>query len=209
MRKALSVLGGSALAVCLSQFPEYAQQYTQRLGGAIDELQTIIADFDRGAAEFGLTRQEALARYDISADLFLHQRGQSMERTFSRYDELQTMLARVQGAGPIERAQLLPQFLDTDIGGRTLDNFKPAVPVTPEGFLWAGAGLMLGYIVISALVSFCTLPFRRRKRVVVYRERRPDRSVSLAERQEPAPMRQEPVLARPAAPLVEDVRKGI
>ena len=29
----------SALGVCFSQFPEYAQQYEQRLGGAVDELQ--------------------------------------------------------------------------------------------------------------------------------------------------------------------------
>jgi hypothetical protein len=38
MRRSLSLLGGLGLGLALSQFPEYAQQYTQRLGGAVDEL---------------------------------------------------------------------------------------------------------------------------------------------------------------------------
>src|SRR5258708_3513030 len=33
----------------LSQVPEFAQQYRQRLGGAIDELALIITHFDEGA----------------------------------------------------------------------------------------------------------------------------------------------------------------
>jgi hypothetical protein len=63
VRRALGMLGGLALGFALSQFPEYAQQYVQRLGGAVDELRIIVADFDRGAAEAGLTRDEALARF--------------------------------------------------------------------------------------------------------------------------------------------------
>ena len=38
MRRALSVLGGLALGFGFAQFPEYAQQYEQRLGGAVDEV---------------------------------------------------------------------------------------------------------------------------------------------------------------------------
>jgi len=163
MRRSLSVLGGAGLAFCLSQFPEYAQQYTQRLGGAVDELAVIVADFDHAAAEGGLSREQALVRYTASNDAFLVGRGESMERTLLRYDELRATLAEVQGAGPLQRLRLLPAFLDTDIGGRTLDNFKPAVPVTPEGFLWAGGGFLLGYVLVSALVAFLTLPFRRRR----------------------------------------------
>src|SRR5690606_31307549 len=63
MRRALSIVGGLALGFGFAQFPQYAQQYEQRLGGAVDELRIIVDDFDRGAASFGLTREQALLRY--------------------------------------------------------------------------------------------------------------------------------------------------
>ncbi|MDB5561053.1 MAG: Methyl-accepting chemotaxis protein [Hyphomicrobiales bacterium] len=169
MRRGLSILGGLALGVALSQFPEYAQQYTQRLGGAVDELRIITTEFDAAAKAGGLTREQALARYDTSTDSFLKGRGSSMQQTFARYDQLSGMLAQIRGANASDRLSLLPQFVDTEIGQRTLDSFKPAVPVTIEGFAYAGVGLVLGYAVVSILISFLLLPFRRRRRIV-YRQ---------------------------------------
>jgi hypothetical protein len=165
MRRSLSVLGGLGLGVVLSQFPEYAQQYTQRLGGAVDELRVITADFERAATDAGLTRDEAIARYTATGDTFIEGRGISMADTFRRYELLSATLVEVQGASGWERFQSLPRYFDTDIGGRTLDNFKPAVPVTMEGFVYAGAGFMLGYLIVSGLVRLAMLPFRRRPRV--------------------------------------------
>jgi hypothetical protein len=170
MRRSLSLLGGLGLGLALSQFPEYAQQYTQRLGGAVDELRIVTEEFDAAANAGGLTRQQALTRYEGSTDDFLSGRGASMERTFGRYDKLSGMLAEIEGADPWTRFKLLPEYFDTEIGGRTLDNFKPAVPITPEGFIYAAFGALIGYAVVSALVNFVTLPFRRRRRVV-YRDR--------------------------------------
>jgi len=167
LRRSLSLLGGLCLGVALSQFPEYAQQYTQRLGGAVDELKVVTEEFDTAALAGGLTRQQALDRYVASPDGFLKDRGVSMERTFLRYAGLRTVLAQVEGADALERLRLLPEYLDTEIGRRTLENFKPAVPVTAEGFLYAGFGFLLGYTLVSALVSLLTLPFRRRR--VIYR----------------------------------------
>ena len=169
MRRLIAGLGGIALAASLSQFPEYAQQYTQRLGGAVDELRVITEDFDRAAQAGGMDRQAALARYNASSDSFLAGRGDSMAQTFARYADLSETLARIQGAGPVERLQSLPAYLDTDIGRRTLEHYRPAVPITMEGVLYAGAGFILGYLILSGLVRFCALPFRRRPQGRVYR----------------------------------------
>lgn len=163
MRRMIAGVGGLGLALVLSQFPEYAQQYTQRLGGAVDELRVITEDFDRAAAEGGLDRATALGRYEASNDDFLAGRGTSMTATFQRYDQLSATLARIENAGAVERLQSLPAYLDTDIGRRTLESYKPAVPVTMEGILYAGAGFILGYLVLSGLWRFVTLPFRRRR----------------------------------------------
>ena len=171
MRRWIAAIGGVALAATLSQFPEYAQQYTQRLGGAVDELRVITTDFDRAAELGGLDRAQALQRFNASNDDFLAGRGTSMTATFQRYENLSTTLAQIENAGPVERLQSLPAYLDTDIGRRTLENYRPAVPVTVEGVLYAGAGFILGYLLLSALVRFCALPFRRRPdRIRVTRE---------------------------------------
>lgn len=162
MRRIVAGVGGLGLAVALSQFPEYAQQYTQRLGGAVDELRVITEEFDRAAVAGGLDRTTALERYNASNDDFLAGRGTSMTATFQRYEQLSATLVRIEGAGPVERFQSLPAYLDTDIGQRTLENYRPAIPVTMEGMLYAGGGLILGYLVMSALWRFLTMPFKKR-----------------------------------------------
>lgn len=161
MRRLIAGTGGLALAIVLSQFPEYAQQYTQRLGGAVDELRVITEEFDRAAEAGGLDRQSALERYNASNDDFLAGRGNSMTATFQRYIMLSAALTRIEGAGPVERLQSLPAYLDTDIGRRTLEAYRPAMPVTMEGILYAGSGFILGYLGLSGLVRFFALPFRR------------------------------------------------
>ena len=166
MRRAIAGMGGLVLAVALSQFPEYAQQYTQRLGGAVDELRIITQRFDSEAAAAGLDRQQALERYNSATDGFIIGRGTSEAANFVRYEQLSDTLARIQGAGPVERFQALPAYLDTDIGRRTLENYRPALPVTMEGILYAGAGFLLGYLILSAIWRFGTLPFRRRQRPI-------------------------------------------
>lgn len=171
LRRLVAGAGGIGLAVVLSQFPEYAQQYTQRLGGAVDELRVITSDFDRAAQEGGLDRAQALQRYNASNDDFLAGRGTSMTATFQRYETLSRTLAEIEGAGPIQRLQSLPAYLDSDIGRRTLDAYRPAMPVTVEGILYAGAGFIIGYLVLSGIVRFGALPLklRRRNRIRVTR----------------------------------------
>jgi hypothetical protein len=162
MRRTVSIVGGLALGVILSQFPEYAQQYTQRLGGAVDELRIITAEFDTAAAAAGLTREAALARYAAVDDDFLQGRGVSMAETFRRYEALTATLVEIQGASGWERFTLMPKYLDSDIGERTMQNFQPGVPVTMEGFAYAGAGFLAGYLAVSGVMRFLMLPFRRR-----------------------------------------------
>jgi len=160
MRRSLGLLGGIVLAVVLSQFPEYAQQYTQRLGGAVDELKTITTEFDAAATAAGLSHDQAIARYESSPDTFVAGRGASMATAFARYQSLSATLTEIRSAEAWDRFRNLPSYFDSDVGRRTLDDFKPAVPVTQEGFLYAAFGLVLGYIVTSALYSLVMLPFR-------------------------------------------------
>ena len=58
----------AAALVAFSQLPEFAQQYAQRLGGAISELKVIVADFDRDAANSQLSREDAI--FNVSRAAF-------------------------------------------------------------------------------------------------------------------------------------------
>ena len=176
MRRTLAVLGGLGLAAVFAQFPEYAQQYEQRLGGAVDELRIIVADFDADAQKFGLSREEALHHYAVSPDTFLVARGTSMASTLARYAKLSAQLSDLAGADPWTRATHLNDYLDTQISAQALAAFKPAVPVTLEGAMWGLAGFALGYGALAAFLSFLTLPFRWR------RGRAPHRRVPLLQR---------------------------
>ena len=53
MLKFLAIAGGLAGAAGLSQYPEFSQQYTQRLGGQVDALSEVVADFEASAMRCG------------------------------------------------------------------------------------------------------------------------------------------------------------
>lgn len=163
MRRMLGMIIGVGLGATLSQFPEFAQQYAQRLGGAIDELSAITANFDASAEREGLSRDQAFVRYETSQDSFIVEQGKDAREVFVRYDKLQAHQIALQNAGPLQKITSFANFYDPKISARTWDDYEPAVPVTVEGAAFAGAGLVGGY----GLVGLLALPFRRRKKVQV------------------------------------------
>jgi hypothetical protein len=156
----LALAAGLAGAGAMAQFPEASQHYVQRLAGAVDELSVVVADFDRSAQSAGLTRDEALA--ELSGSTFLAARNADMTRTITRYEALSSDLTLLRAAGPVERALLLPARLDTEIGRRALEDFRPALPLTASGAGFAGVGFLAGYGLLALLLSGLGRLMRRR-----------------------------------------------
>lgn len=157
----INILGGIVFGVTLSQFPEYSQQYAQRLGGAIDELAAITRNFDATAARQGLDRETAFERYAASEDGFLVEQGRDARAVFARYDKLLAHQTALNEAGPVERVTSFASYFDPAIASRTFENYQPAVPVTALGAAFTGVGFVSGYGLMAALAW----PFRRRRRV--------------------------------------------
>lgn len=143
--------------VATSQFPEFEQQYRQRLSGAVTELSKIVDRFDADADQFGLTREDALQRYVASTDSFLNLRGKSMEEIISRFEYLSEHQAKLETAGDLERVWIFTNERDKQLTRDTAQIFEPAVPVTVEGLMFAAGGMALGWILLSLLL----LPFGR------------------------------------------------
>lgn len=164
MRRAISILGGVGLGLMLSQFPEYAQQYQQRLGGAVDELRVIVTDFDATAAREGLNRKQALIRYQENTDNFIVGRGADMAATIVRYERLSGHLGTLEDTGPLQRLSGFTRFYDEEIGTQALNAYIPAMPVSVEGLAYAGVGVLSGYGAVSLILGLLGAPFRRRAR---------------------------------------------
>ncbi|MFV0490927.1 MAG: DUF2937 family protein [Pseudorhodobacter sp.] len=160
MLRGLAIAGGIAGALCLSQFPEFSQQYLQRLGGQVDALRLIVADFDRSAAGNGLTREEALA--EMTGNTFLEDRRADLSRTFARYGRAQADLADLREATPLQRLTMPQKLGDSEALAATWADFRPALPMTADGAIAAGIGFLSGWGASAALLGLLAWPFRRR-----------------------------------------------
>lgn len=154
---AAGVLGGASA----SQFPEFSQQYTQRLGGAVDALAEVVSDFDASASASGLDRAGALEQMRGTA--FLERRRADMARTFERFDSLSEDLAVMQTAGPFMRAFYAGRMNDAEVARATMASYEPALPLTFAGLSFAGAGFLAGLLACWIGIKTVTWPFRRRR----------------------------------------------
>lgn len=149
------------LGVAASQVPEFAQQYRQRLGGAIDALARVIGEFDADAARLDLSREAGIERLLGNADALARQRGEQVKSDVERVARLENQLNAYAQAGPFWRLGVFARNYEPDIARRAAENFEPAVPVTAEGLLATIAGFLAGWIGGRALIA----PIQRRRRL--------------------------------------------
>lgn len=138
-------------ALAAAQFPAYSQQYMQRLGGAVDALGQVVADFDASAASLGLSRTEALAQMYGTA--FIEKRRADMQLAFYRHARLSADLARLEGHGPFMRAYLVSHLTDRDVAQGAWRAFEPALPISIASLLFAFAGFGVTALLLSGLVA--------------------------------------------------------
>lgn len=163
MIRILALLGGLSGAVALSQFPEFSQQYLQRLSGAVNELRLVVTGFDVAATAAGKTRDEALAAMGQSG--FDGKLKSTMTSSIHRYERLSGDLDDLRAAGPLARLAQPWNMADSELVQATWAEFKPAVPATFDGAVSAGIGYVLGWGLVGFLLGLLTRPFRRRRRL--------------------------------------------
>jgi hypothetical protein len=167
---AAAILGG----LFFSQAPEFAQQYRQRIGGALDELKVMITQFDTQANHHGLGRQEALNVYAASPETFLRKQGDTMRGIFQRYDGLLEQQEELMSASLPIKPFVVMRNADPMTFTNTWRDYVPAVPIDAAGLIWAGGGFFTGWIiagVFGLLLKGATRPLRNRKRAQVALER--------------------------------------
>ncbi len=155
---AIAVLAG----LIGSQGPEFAQQYRQRLGGALEELNRIVAEFDAEARGENLTRAEALGRLERNDDPLARERGEDMRKAIDRDRRLSEQIEAMNSAGPLMRLYLVATNFDPRIARSTLDNYEPAEPLSFGALAAGGLAALWGW----AATLLIAWPFRRRSRLL-------------------------------------------
>jgi hypothetical protein len=155
--RSLAVAFGLFGGVVASQGPEFAQQYRQRLGGAIDELRRVVARFDEDASATGQSRDAALSQLRQNPDRLTSLQGEAIRANVQRLERLERQRQSFVEAGPFGRLTLLLREGDTDLARAAYHDFEPAVPATNEGLIAA----LLGFLGAYALSRLIGVPLRR------------------------------------------------
>ena len=161
MWRLMAILGGVGGAMALSQFPEFSQQYLQRLAGKVDALTAVAADFDGTAAKNGLTRDAALAQ--LTGTQFSTDHQADLRLTFAQLQTLSDNLATLRAAPALMRLTMPQRLGDTETLQATWADFQPALPTTPDGAITAGVGYVGGWTLVALVWRLLSWPFRRRR----------------------------------------------
>jgi hypothetical protein len=128
----LSVAIGLLCGLIASQLPEFAQQYRRRLGGAIDELNRTIAQFDSETAAQSLTSGQRIDRLRRNPETLARERGAAIDEDVSRANRLVRQQEAFQSGGPLTRLVILIGNFDPATASPAIEDFEPAVPLTFE-----------------------------------------------------------------------------
>lgn len=159
--RALTLVGGLAGGAGLSQFPEFSQQYLQRMAGKVEELTRFVEEFDADANAVGVSREQALVDLAQGGAIGA-ERAQTMTTTIKRQAQMAHALEQLRGAGPFTRAYRVSAFTDRELARGTLEDFKPAVPLTFEGLIFGAAGFVAGLAAFGGIGALFERLFRRR-----------------------------------------------
>lgn len=150
-------------AIFFAQFPAFYDQYTQRLGGALAEVQLQATNITNIAASVDKTPIELID------DLIWEEGrnaaiGRNYAAVFERRDTLITAQSHLHDAPAWGRPFALARYQDQGLLQGTWQDYAPSMPVTWAGFIYAALGFFVAGVVFETLLWILWLPFSFRLR---------------------------------------------
>lgn len=172
MRKYLMLLFGIAGALVMSQFPAFHQQYLQRLGGTLDEVNRQVIALDERAAAQGMERYAYIRRFLNSSDASVRSEGLYLENVLARQIRIRQSIDRLRNAGTAMQLPIMIQYLDRETAEGVIEEFAPALTLNVTGLSYAGAGFGAGFLGSGLLLVL--IPRRRRRKAATRPEKPKD-----------------------------------
>jgi hypothetical protein len=148
MRAWLLVSISVVLALLFGQAPEFAQQYAQRLGGAIDELDRTVRHFEEDSRRSGYDRVGALALMGKNQEQLVRDQATRMSETIDRLANLRAQQTSMNHRGPFTRVAAFTTGYDRETAARTWRDFEFALPLSIGAILFAGIGFIMSLAVL-------------------------------------------------------------
>ncbi|MEZ5892401.1 MAG: DUF2937 family protein [Parvularculaceae bacterium] len=139
MGRFLAFLLGIAGAVIGSQGPGFTLQYMQNLQGQITALEKVVEEFDTNIAQYGYSREQAMAECRTATGLLDALCGTYVS-SVERFEMLTAHMAELSAVTDTVRPLILAKSQMQDITLSTYEQFKPAIPATTDGAIYAGGG---------------------------------------------------------------------
>lgn len=126
----LILLAGTVAGGCI---PGFIQQYRQRVGGRLDQVQQDLAPFQQIARRFHEGDIDRLVQHHLaSTDPSFHAEGQALQSMLDALSRLQAMAEGL--AGPVlQQIGYLLRHYDADIGAATWRDHVPTFSLDPAG----------------------------------------------------------------------------
>jgi hypothetical protein len=159
----IRIVGALAAGFLFSQSSEFTQQYLQRLGGAADELRTVVQRFDDSARLEGLQRDAAIERLRSASDSFVARQGNDAASLVARQAAVERRYAALTNTAPLLRPFAALADPDWPIMGRAFDDFRPALPISADGVFLTVAGFAGGWGLGAGVAGVHAI--RRRRRI--------------------------------------------
>jgi hypothetical protein len=129
-------------AVASSQFPEFMQQYLQRLEGHLDEARIVLGRLRDAAAQSGMSLEQLEASAAHNPDPSIVRLSGVITVAAQRVDQLASADAALRAASAWTRPFVFAAHADWGIVRATASIYRPAVPTTAEGLVYAAAGMV-------------------------------------------------------------------
>ena len=154
MKRLFLLMFAGLLAATAAQVPEFHQQYLQRVGGALNEVNRQIEALDARAAKVEMNRYDYIRRLSENPDEIVRREAEHLQSILSRKVRLQRIRDALDGTPAHLMAVRLVMWMNTELVVETAGDFRPAVPATVSGGIHAFAGFLVGYILPFLLRAF-------------------------------------------------------
>lgn len=159
--RTLYLTGAAAGGSATSQFPEFFQQYLQRLGGHLDQAVLQANRIKDAAAAEKLSLTDYLNSF-LTSQVPAHRRqGEILMQELDDAERLRDSLEALMQSPVWQRPFVMASQAEPDILQAAAEAYNPAVPITVEGLIYAAVGALLSLILLRLLRSSTSL-FRRK-----------------------------------------------
>lgn len=149
-------------AVIFAQFPSFLQNYIQRLGGHVDELNRIVNEYTQAALKNSRTLEEYIKIHVNSSVSDFASTGKIMSDNVLRHKDLSDALSSISNSEIYMQALIFIKKVDKEIFKSTLNNYNLSIGLNIESLIYATVGIITSMIILGLIKTIIKRIFKKK-----------------------------------------------